>query len=229
MTYSMFLACAVIVPPNFASAEVKRKGAEPLKIQIVSLKQDQRVHGRITIEAQVNNPEEAKDVEFYFQEPGAEDRYGWFDFSPPYFWGGDGQKLDTTLFADGPASAVAFAIPKDKEAAVVGHRVKVIIDNGKPKVKILAPDEGEVIVGNAVIRVEAKDPRGLAKEAGIRAVSLYLDGGLVRRMTSPPFQARLDTCLLLPGLHSLRAVAEDSEYMTAADTVIITTGGGVRE
>jgi hypothetical protein len=225
----LFLACAVIVPRNFTSAEVKRKGAEPLKIRIVSLKQDQRIHGRITIEARVNYPEEVKDVEFYFQESGAEDRYGWFDYSPPYFWGGDGETFDTTLLVDGPASAVAFAMPNDKDAAVVGHRVEVIIDNGKPKVKILTPNDGEVVAGNFVIRVEADDPKGLAKKAAIHTVFLYLDGGLVRRMTSPPFHAELDTCLLLPGLHSLRAVAEDTEYMTSADTVIITTGERVPE
>jgi hypothetical protein len=223
----LLLLCVTELSPPTAPAVATQGRASGVKVEIVSLKDGESVHGSIRIEAKVNRPEELDCVEFYFQEPGAEDRYSWKDFAPPYFWGGDGQTLDTTLFDDGPASAVAFGIPKAKGAPVVEHRVKLVIDNGKPKVKILSPKEGAAVSGNIVVRVDASDPKGIGKKAAIHAVSVFLDGGLVQRLTSPPFQVEVDTCLLTRGLHSLRAVAADTEGLTGADTIMIEVGASV--
>jgi hypothetical protein len=180
------------------------------------------VSGKITIQALVNHPEKVSYVEFYFQEPGAKDRYSWIAHSPPYFWGGEGQKLDTTLFNDGPASAVAFCFPKDGHLPVEQSRVHLIIDNGKPKVKILSPKDSAAVSGNIPIRVEANDPKGIHKEAGIVAVYVYVDGSLLQKLTKNPYQAVLSICLLAPGLHSIRALVEDTENLTNVDTIMIT-------
>ena len=211
----------IIVSPSNSTAERKASTAEKLKVEIISLKEDERVNGNITIAARVSDPKAVKYCEFYIQEPDAKDRYSWKDYSPPYFWGGDGQTLDTAIFDDGPASAVAFCFPKDDQLAMFQKRVHFIIDNGKPKVKILTPKDGARINQNVAIKVDASDTKGIRKNAGIVAVSLYLDGGLSQILTKPHFQIVLSTCLIAPGLHSIRAVAEDTDGMTGTDSIII--------
>jgi hypothetical protein len=208
------------------SADERENLSNPLKVKIVSLREGEVVSGKITIQALVNHPERVSYVEFYFQEPGAQDRYSWMAYSPPYFWGGEGQKLDTTLFNDGPASAVAFSIPKDSRLPVQQSRIHLMIDNGKPKVKILSPKDSTAVSGNVPIQVEASDPKGIHKEAGIVAVYVNVDGSLLQKLTKNPYKAVLRICLLAPGLHSVRAVAEDTEGLTSADNVIITVAPG---
>jgi hypothetical protein len=215
------IASASLLIPAVVSCGTRQGGNEPLEVQILSLKEGQRVHGAISIEAHANHPEDVSYVEFYFQEPGAKDRYSWMAFTPPYIWGGKGYFLDTTLFDDGAASAVAFCFPKAKDAPVVQNRVHVVIDNGRPKVKIKSPQDGYSVKGKTLIHVDAIDPNGIQKKAGIMRLSIYLDGGLLKQFTTRPFEVELDSCLLFPGLHSIKAVAEDTEGLTGADAVMI--------
>ncbi len=191
-----------------------------LAVKIISLRNGERVHGKISIEATVNQPGMLKFIDFYIQEPGAKDRYGWKDYSAPYFWGGDFLMLDTTLFNDGPASVAAFGRTIDKSLAHPGDRVHFIIDNGKPVVKITAPVNQAGINGDSLIQVSAFDKKSLRTAAGIASVSIYLDGGLICKLNKKPFQVLLKTCLMSPGLHSLRAVAEDFEGMHGIDNVV---------
>ncbi len=223
-TISTALFLSVIVSLSSSADERETHPDKRLKVEIISLKDNERVHGNITIEARVNDPEAVKYCEFYIQEPGAADRYSWMAYESPYVWGGKGQTLDTTMFDDGPSSAVAFCFPKRKDAPMVQHRVHFVIDNGMPKVKILSLKDGEVANRNVTIKADARDPKGIGK--GIISVSFYLDGGLLQRLTRPPFQTELDICLLTPGLHSIRAVAENSERLIAADAIIIRVDGG---
>jgi hypothetical protein len=212
---SLFFFLAPVLPA------MEKTPGDPLKVQIISPLDGQIVRGKISIQAQVNHPGQANFIDFYIQEPGAKDRYGWKAYSPPYFWGGDGQKLDTTLFADGPASAVAVCHPKDSRLPVTKSRVHFVIDNGKPKVKILSPKDSAAVSGNVPIRVDASDPKGVGKEPGIVAVYIYMDGSLSQKLIKTPYRAFLSTCLLAPGLHSIRVVAEDTEGLTTADTVLV--------
>lgn len=219
-----FLALYLCLSP--ISADERKNSVKPLKVEIVSLREGEVVSGKITIQARVNHPEKVSYVEFYFQEPDAKDRYSWIAYSPPYFWGGEGQKLDTILFNDGPASAVAFCFPKDGRLPIEQSRIHLIIDNGKPKVKILSPKDSATVSGNVPIRVDANDPKGIHKEAGIVAVYIYVDGGLIQRLTKTPFVVTLSTCLLAPGLHSIRVVAEDTEGLISADSIMVNVERG---
>ena len=214
-----FLALYLCLSP--ISADERKNSVKPLKVEIVSLREGEVVSGKITIQARVNHPEKVSYIEFYVQEPGARDRYSWIAYSPPYFWGGDGEKLDTTLFNDGPASAVAFCNPKDPRSPMRESRVHFTIDNGKPKVKILLPKDSATVGGNIPIRVDANDPKGIHKDAGIVAVYIYVDGSLLQKLTKTPYENTLGSCLLRPGLHSIRAVAEDTEGLISADNVMI--------
>ena len=219
-----FLALYLCLSP--ISADERKNSVKPLKVEIVSLREGEVVSGKITIQARVNHPEKVSYIEFYVQEPGARDRYGWKSYSPPYMWGGDGQKLDTTLFDDGPASVVAFCTIKGLPSPATQSRVHFTIDNGKPKVKILLPKDSATVGGNIPIRVDANDPKGIHKDAGIVAVYIYVDGSLFQKLMKTPYQAVLSICLLAPGLHSIRAVAEDTDSLTSTDTVMVTVAPG---
>lgn len=207
-------------------AESNAGSAESLKVKIISPRQGERVQGKISIEAVVSHPEAIDFLDFYFQEPGAKDRYSWKDYCPPYFWGGDGQMLDTTLFDDCPASVVAFCHSKIMGVPKAENRVHFTIDNGKPRIKILAPENEAEIAGGIFIKVNATDSKGIKKEAGISAVYIYVDGGLLRKLTNQPFQAKLSVCLLAPGRHAIRAVVEDSEGLTNEDSVMVNLNPG---
>jgi hypothetical protein len=203
------------------AAEGETNTAKELSVEIISPKEGERVHGNITIEAWVNHPDAVEYCEFYIQEPGAKDRYSWKDYSPPYFWGGDGQTLDTVMLDDGQASAVSHCYPKDTQSAMFQKRAHFIIDNGKPKVKIISPKDDDNIHGNIFIRANAIDPKGIKKEAGLNFVSFYLDGQFLQRLSKSPFEILVKTCLLMPGLHSIRAVVEDSEGFIGSDSLMI--------
>jgi hypothetical protein len=205
---------------------MERNTSKLLKVEIISPRGGQIVQGKISIQARANHPEEVNFLDFYIQEPGAKDRYGWKSYSPPYMWGGNGQKLDTTLFDDGPASVVAFCTIKGLPSPGTQSRVHFIINNGKPKVKILSPKDSAAVSGSIPIQVEANDPKGIHKEAGIVAVYIYVDGNLLQKLTKTPYQAVLSICLLAPGLHSIRAVAEDTDSLTSTDTVMVTVAPG---
>jgi len=203
-------------------ADTKRSPGRSPTAEIISPRKGEIVRGKITIQARVGDPSKVDHLDFYFQEPGAEDRYGWKDYSSPYFWGGDAQMLDTTLFDDGPASAVVGCYPRDSRLSMKTDRVHFTIDNGKPKARILSPRGQASVAGDVSIEVDAEDPKGVEKRPGIAAVYIYVDGSLLRKLSEKPFRAKMDTCLLAPGLHSVRAVAEDSEGMTSANMVMIT-------
>lgn len=100
-------------------------------------------------------------------------------------------------------------------------RVHFLIDNGKPTVQILSPKDSSIVKGNVVIHFSAYDTEGRHKTAGITAVYLYIDGDLFMRLENPPFEAEWDTCFLQPGLHSIRAIVEDTEGFLSSHNVIV--------
>jgi len=214
----IFVLCFFLTP---VLPGMGKNPGNPLKVEIISPRDGQTIRGKISVQAHVNNPDQVNFIDFYIQEPGAKDRYGWKSYFPPYLWGGDDHKLDTTLFADGPASVAAFCHSKDSRLPVTQSRVHFVIDNGKPKVKILSPKDSAGVSGNVSIRVDASDPIGIQKKAGIVAVYVYADGSLLQKLVQTPYQTQLSTCLLAPGLHSIRAVAEDTDGLTTADTVLV--------
>lgn len=203
------------------SADKSAITAEPLKVEFVSPKEGEIVQGNITIEAKVNHPEAVEYCELYIQEPGARDRYGWKDYLPPYVWGGDGQTLDTTMFDDGPASAVVFCVSKETKPVKFDSRVHFRIDNGKPHVRILSPMTDDVIKGRAAIKIYVSDSERAGAPSGIASITVYLDGSIIEKMANMLSDTFLDTCLLSSGLHSIGVVAKDAAGLTAIDKVTI--------
>lgn len=214
IVFTAALAVIAVLPPVATeSSEIS------LKVEIVSPREGETVHGAIRIEARVNHPEQADFVDFYIQEPGAADRYSWKEYSPPYVWGGKGYVFDTTLFADGKASIVAFVYSGGSRKPVAEKRVHFVIDNGKPDVRIVAFPQTPVL-GPLHIQIEAHDAKGIRNRPGVAVVHVHVNGSEAMRLIRPPFHADIDTCLLVPGAHSIRVVAEDTDGMTASDSAM---------
>lgn len=215
LTVRTFLATLVLAGVTW--------GAEkPPTIEFLSPREGATVSGTISIEAQVSNPSAVDLVEFYFQEPGAKDRYAWREYGPPpYVWGGKGYKLDTRLFSDGPASVVLNCYTGGPKPASE-KRVHFTINNGKPVVRIVNPTDRSPVDGTFPVKVELSAPKGKGSQGGVVAVSVLVDGTVVQKITKPPFETNVDTCLMAPGLHSIRVVAEDGEGLTGSDSVMIT-------
>jgi len=191
-------------------------------IEFLSPREGVTVSGEITIAATVNSPAIVELVDIYIQEPGAKDRYSWKEYGPqPYVWGGKGYKLDTRLFADGLASVVLYCYTGGPKPASE-KRVHFTIDNGKPVVRIVTPADRSSVDGAFPVKVELSTPKGKGNQGGVVAVSVLVDGAMVQKITKPPFETTVDTCLMAPGLHSIRVVAEDGKGMTGSDSVMIT-------
>lgn len=195
-------------------------------IEFISPGEGETVRGEITVAATVTPESVVEVVDFYIQEPGGKDRYSWKEYGPsPYVWGGKGQKLDTRLFPDGPASAVLFCYTGGRKPAAE-KRVHFIIDNGRPKVRIISPADLSTVDETFSVRVDVSDLREKRGTGNIAAVSVSVDGAMVKRITEPPFEAKVDACLISPGLHSIRVVAEDGDGLTGSDGVMVSRQAG---
>lgn len=198
---------------------------KPPLVEFLSPREGATVHGAIPVSVTVNPSDKVAFVDIYIQEPGAKDRYSWKEFGePPYAWGGSGHKLDTRLFADGQASAVVYCYAGGPKP-VAEKRVHFIIDNGKPVVRIVAPADLSTVDGAFPVRVETAVPKGGGSGTGI-AVSVLVDGALVGTLAAPPFETTVDTCLMSPGLHLIRVIAEDGNGLTGSDSVMVTRRAG---
>jgi peptidoglycan/xylan/chitin deacetylase (PgdA/CDA1 family)/plastocyanin len=78
------------------------------------------------------------------------------------------------------------------------------VDTLAPSVRITSPRNGATVSGNVKIVASAADD-----QTGVASVSFYIDGSLVGRATSSPWQARWNTKKARGGQHVLRAVATD--------------------
>lgn len=219
LAVTTFLATLVLTNVGYGSDK-------PPAIEFLSPREGATVNGKISIEARVSNPSVVDSVEFYIQEPGAKDRYAWREYGPPpYVWGGKGYKLDTRLFPDGPASVVLYCYTGGSKPAAE-KRVHFTIDNGKPVVRIIAPADRTSVDGSFPVKVELTAPKGKGNQGGVVAVSVMVDGTLVQKITKPPFETTVNTCLMAPGLHSIRVVAENGEGLTGSDSVLINRKAG---
>lgn len=213
-----YLRVCLLAACLLASYPVSLKAEE---VRIVSPLDGQTVNGKILIEAAIEHSDSTGHIDFYFQGPGAKDRYGWKDYSPPYSWGGENQNLDTTLFPDGEASVVAFYHANSTHEVTAEDRTNFIIDNGKPVINIVKPKDGEKVTGTLSVDVDAIDNSGVNNPAGIASLLVYLDGTLKGTSSSEPYSFLLNICLLSEGPHSLRVVAVDNDGYSSAKSIVI--------
>lgn len=188
--------------------------------EFISPRNGGSVHGPLVIEARLQNPSVVDHLEFYVQEHGARDRFGWRQYEPPYRWGGKDGSFDTTLLNDGPASAVVFVVMKDKAKGKVERRIMFEIQNGKPFIHIVSPKQEALADNVMTVMVEAHDDVGIYRAPGIASVSILVDGKPIDKLSAPPYQFEIATCLLSQGLHILRTVAVDSDGLSNADELL---------
>ncbi len=105
-------------------------------------------------------------------------------------------------------------------------------DTSGPRVFLTSPPDGTVVqTGSGILmRAEANDSEG-----SLKYVEFYLDDLLLTRKPREPYEVEYTPPLIMPGGHTVRAVATDDAGNTTEDTVRITveeageTGSGATE
>jgi membrane carboxypeptidase/penicillin-binding protein len=92
----------------------------------------------------------------------------------------------------------------DQEDQLATAAVNVTIDNHAPELEIILPEEGQQVEGSSggvVLQVESTDNYGVA------SVSFYVDGQLLRTLSTPPYSTRWQA--YTSGDHEFYAEATD--------------------
>lgn len=214
---SLVIAAVLDIIP---SKGVMAISSAPANVEIISPRKAEFVRGGLVFEVRIDNISEIDHLEYYIQEYGARDRYGWKQYEPPYRWGGRNGVLDTTLLKDGPASAVVFVFFKGNMQPKIERRVNFEIRNGKPFIRIALPNHGSTVNDEMNVVVESQDEVGIGSHPGIKSVSIFVDGKLLKIFSKVPYQFNVSTCLLGKGFHNLKVVAIDSENFTNSDELL---------
>ncbi len=92
-------------------------------------------------------------------------------------------------------------------------------DVSGPRVFLTSPPDGSIVTtGSGILmRAEANDPEG-----SLKYVEFYLDDVLLTRKPHEPYELEYTPPLILPGGHTVRAVATDDAGNSTEDTVRIT-------
>lgn len=110
-----------------------------------------------------------------------------------------------------------LASPPATRAFLFGE---VAPDDTPPTVEITAPTGGATITQETTVTVAASDDRGVA------AVSVYVDGNLLKTLTAPNAGSDYSVTWSLvgyaKGTHTITAVAVDNAGQTASDSITVT-------
>ncbi|MDC8444745.1 MAG: Ig-like domain-containing protein, partial [Nitrosomonas sp.] len=117
--------------------------------------------------------------------------------------------LDTTKLANGSHSLAAQAFDAAGNKGVSAN-VTINVDNApakdaeKPSVNIISPVNGQIVSGPIQVAVDASD------NVGVSYVDFHINGNLVARDRSAPYQFSLNGRFMMKGDHVLTARAYDA-------------------
>jgi uncharacterized protein YkwD len=89
-------------------------------------------------------------------------------------------------------------------------------DTSPPAVLLVNPPVGSVLTSQATLKATASDDVGVAK------VSFYVDGALIKTITSAPYEVTWNTRKLKAGSHTVSAVAVDGAGNRSTDSHVVT-------
>ena len=104
--------------------------------------------------------------------------------------------------------------------------VAVVVDNGAPKVSLVAPSAGDAVDGSVVLRAEVDDAG-----SGVGRVEFMLSNGspdwqAVAEVSPPDLEAKWDARGVEPGTYWLCAIATDRAGNAAASAPVPVVVGG---
>jgi hypothetical protein len=130
--------------------------------------------------------------------------------------------LDTTKFTNGTHTLKAVA--RDSAGAIYNEIVSINIQNTgsttttgntAPTVSLMSPAAGATVSGAVAYSANATDNTGVAK------VDFFVDSTALATKTAAPYSGSLDTTKLVDGTHVVKAVATDTQGMSATSQVSI--------
>ena len=95
------------------------------------------------------------------------------------------------------------------------HRVVVRVDNAAPQVEITSPESGDLVAGIIDITASATDDTGIAQ------VEFYYDDTFIASDSINSYAVSWDTTEVSDGTCTLKAVAYDTQGLSATDTILV--------
>jgi hypothetical protein len=191
------------------------KDTLPPVVSITSPADGATVSGTVTVIADVTDNVKVKDAALYIDGSAV----GGMKTTAPWEW-----SLDTTSYSNGDHTVEVKA---SDDAANVGSK-KIIakfsntVQDSPPTVSIMEPSEGATVSGSVKVHAMASDDRGL------QYVEFKVDGKVMMRDSSSPFEWIFDTTTVANGAREILAEAKDSagQSATAKVTVTVSNAGG---
>ncbi len=106
---------------------------------------------------------------------------------------------------------------KDKVKEIVEVQEERIRQEAILTISITAPADSAVVTGIITIAAAASDHKGISK------VEFYIDGTLKAQDTSSPYAYSWNTAQYSAGLHTIKAIAYDTDNQTASDQHTVTS------
>ena len=128
---------------------------------------------------------------------------------------------DSTAVGDGIHTVRVTAVDTTNQTASAS--VVVTVDNidTPPTAAITAPVSGSTVSGTVSIAASASD------DVGVAHVRFYIDGVLTSTDTNAPYSHSWNTTTATNGLHSIRAVAQDTIGQTGEQLINVTVSNRV--
>ncbi|GEM_PF-1692427 len=177
----------------------------PPTVTSLSLRDRQRVAGRLPVEAEAADNLGVKEIRFLLDGK---------PFGKPVSGGSGSSTLDFTMATAGSHDFAARAV--DGAGNVSEPRavsIWVVQDTRGPKIRLVKPRSARWSRGKVALEAQASDRYGVAR------VTFFFDGKAVGKpLTSEPWKATLDASKAKTGYHELKIEAEDRSGNVTART-----------
>ncbi|HLF06066.1 MAG TPA: Ig-like domain-containing protein, partial [Thermoplasmata archaeon] len=194
------------------------KDTLPPVVAILSPADGATVTGTVTVSADVTDNVKVKDAVLLVDGSAV----GSPKTSAPWEW-----PVDTTAYANGDHS---IEVKASDDAANVGSKKIVakfsnVVQDAPPTVSLMEPSDGATVSGTVKVHAMANDDRGL------QHVEFKLDGKVMLRDSTSPYEWMFDTTAVANGAHEIVAEAKDSAGQVTSDKITVTVsnagnGGG---
>jgi hypothetical protein len=128
--------------------------------------------------------------------------------------------LSTLLFASGSRTITVRGVDNSGNQSEVS--ITISFDHVPPAVSITSPASGAIVSGLIAVSVDASD-----SISGVTSVSLYVDNQPHLTLNQPPYSFSVDTSGLVPGSHTLTAMAIDQVGNQGEATITITVAESI--
>ncbi len=176
------------------------KGDEPPTVSITSPSDGDVVSGKIIVKAKASAGRGISEVEFYINGKLKETQK-----NAPYHY-----PWNTENYTGGLHTLTVKAY--DTLDRIGEDSIKVIVDQ-LPRVSIVSPQSGDIVVKRVTIKAKASDDNGIKK------IEFYVDGELKKTQRKPPYKYRWNVTNYPGGRHTIKVKAYDTRDQADRDFI----------